>query len=219
LACHRVVRSAILCLIGNGAHLDLVFWIGLGVGAILSLIASIVANIYDDKIQRTLDTFKLARKGKHRSTALKEYLLIRDLQQGVRDKYIHFLTLSTTSVLALICSVSFILFYLMFLIYDITPPRAILFGLIPPVSDTFVHDFVDVALLVCMLVSFFSAMTALKIMHKIIRRASALHNFKQFYATTRRQWNFTSQELDEDGTRRANEADFEAAAARPRNSK
>jgi uncharacterized membrane protein len=66
--------------------MDTTFWVGLVLGAILSLVASIVANIYNERILDKLEHFKLSRHEKRRDKALVEYRRLRHLHRGTRDK-------------------------------------------------------------------------------------------------------------------------------------
>jgi hypothetical protein len=66
--------------------MDSIFWIGLAIGAVLSLLASVAANLANSRIQAWLDTGR-ANIGHHRKRkAIRLFNLARDLRTGDRDK-------------------------------------------------------------------------------------------------------------------------------------
>src|SRR4051812_37844988 len=73
--------------------MDTTFWIGIGIGAALSLLASIIANIYNVKILSFLEARKLTSHSKHRAKAerLREFIL--DLRSGRTDRYMFMMRL------------------------------------------------------------------------------------------------------------------------------
>ena len=65
------------------------FWVGLGIGAALSLLASVVANLSHLKIASYLDSRKLLSREKQRKRAEEEQAAIIEMREGRRDKYLH----------------------------------------------------------------------------------------------------------------------------------
>jgi hypothetical protein len=65
-----------------------VFWIGIGIGFVLSLIASMVANIYNEKIPLLLRG-KLISKRRCRKKLGQDYKLVSEPYSDKRDKYLY----------------------------------------------------------------------------------------------------------------------------------
>ena len=64
-----------------------VFWIGIGIGFVLSLIASMVTNIYNEKIPLLLGG-KLISKRRCRKKLGQDYKLVSEPYSDKRDKYL-----------------------------------------------------------------------------------------------------------------------------------
>jgi hypothetical protein len=80
--------KSILLATPESLKMDLIFWMGLGIGAGLSLLASILANILHNKIVAVLESRKLAAQSSRYLKALSFHKLISELNSGVRDKHI-----------------------------------------------------------------------------------------------------------------------------------
>jgi hypothetical protein len=111
-------------------------WLGIGIGAVLSLLASIAANLLNQRIQRGLERFKFTRTSKRRSKALKEFILMNYLQSGVIDKYVYLMRYAYSAQSQ--HGQATVLFLFAFLAYAlvILPPDRLphiaSFGLLPP---------------------------------------------------------------------------------------
>ena|SRR6516165_10285853 len=70
-----------------------VFWIGIGIGFVLGLIASIVANLYSEKIPH-LQRGKLISKRRCRKKLEQDYKPVSEPYSGKRDKYLYIACLS-----------------------------------------------------------------------------------------------------------------------------
>ena len=66
-----------------------IFWLGIGTGALLSLAASIAANLLSSKINDYLDRRKLASQSNRYAKAQAFHHLIVELHSGKRDKYVY----------------------------------------------------------------------------------------------------------------------------------
>jgi hypothetical protein len=69
-------------------------WIGIAIGGVISLVASIVANLFHSKIVALLDSGTIRFKQKRRRSALKLHEIITQLHDGTRDRYFYMLRLS-----------------------------------------------------------------------------------------------------------------------------
>jgi hypothetical protein len=78
----------------ESSDMDMTFWIGLGIGALLSVLGSIIANVYHDRIISILGNRKLAAQSNRYTKAEKIYNLVRELHSGERDKYIYMSSLA-----------------------------------------------------------------------------------------------------------------------------
>lgn len=74
------------------------FWIGISVGAILSLVASITANIMHGTIVGMMESRKLAAQSSRYAKAAKFYKLIQKLRGGQIDKNLYMLRLAVIIV-------------------------------------------------------------------------------------------------------------------------
>ncbi len=62
--------------------MDSTFWIGLIIGAVLSLAASIIANLYTDRIQQYLSTRRRIRLNGKKASELKTHDFVKKLRMG-----------------------------------------------------------------------------------------------------------------------------------------
>ncbi|WP_144426261.1 hypothetical protein [Methylobacterium sp. ARG-1] len=93
--------------------MDNVFWYGIAIGAILSLIASIAANLLNNKIQIAFDRGRRTISQRRLNKLKSNYRLIRGLKSGRIDKTSFFVIGSTISILSFqisIFAVSFALY-------------------------------------------------------------------------------------------------------------
>jgi hypothetical protein len=74
------------------------FWIGIIVGGVLSLAASICANLLHNRILGVLDNRKLAAQSKRFSKAAEFHTLIEQLHSGDRNKYIYLMRMCVTII-------------------------------------------------------------------------------------------------------------------------
>jgi len=71
--------------------MDVTFWVGLLVGGILSLIGSIIANLYNQKINLFLENRRFKLSNRRKTQEIKEFQTITALRNGERDKTLFFL--------------------------------------------------------------------------------------------------------------------------------
>jgi hypothetical protein len=83
-----------------------IFWAGLAAGAILSFVASVVANIFNAKIGEFIDQRKLASQSSRYAKAKAFHRLIVELHTGVRDKYLYLNRLSIRITIGAIAAFS-----------------------------------------------------------------------------------------------------------------
>ena len=86
------------------------FWLGLAIGAVLSLVASIAANLMHNRIIAFVDNRKLASQSSRFSKAQKFHKLVTELHNGSRDRYLYFATLSNSLVAAVVLGFLFLMF-------------------------------------------------------------------------------------------------------------
>jgi hypothetical protein len=75
--------------------MDVVFWIGIGIGALLSLAASIAANLFQPGINNYLGRRKLVSDEKRKSRALEIHKIVTAIHEGKRDRYTYLIRLSS----------------------------------------------------------------------------------------------------------------------------
>jgi hypothetical protein len=68
-----------------------IFWIGIGIGAVLSLIASIAANLAHPRITGYFEKRSLVSHEKRKRRALRLHTIITEIHGGKRDKYLYVL--------------------------------------------------------------------------------------------------------------------------------
>jgi len=62
--------------------MDATFWLGIFVGAVLSLLASVVANLYTDRIQQYISVRRRIRLDGKKASELKTYSFVQKLRTG-----------------------------------------------------------------------------------------------------------------------------------------
>jgi hypothetical protein len=62
--------------------MDMVFWLGLGLGALISVPLSITANLWTDKVRDLLDKRRKIRLSNTKSKEVKMYFFVRTLREG-----------------------------------------------------------------------------------------------------------------------------------------
>jgi hypothetical protein len=70
--------------------MDMMFWVGLVAGAVTSLVASIAANIWHDRIIEFLETRKLASTSKRKHNELRDFRRARLLHSGKNSQIAFF---------------------------------------------------------------------------------------------------------------------------------
>jgi hypothetical protein len=90
----------------KGASVDTTFWVGIGIGAVLSLFASIAANLFHSRINAYLDKRKLVSHEKRKRNALRLHKVIVDLHEGTRDKTFYLLRISTGLIVSALMLIS-----------------------------------------------------------------------------------------------------------------
>lgn len=62
--------------------MDWIFWMGLGLGALIGLPISIMANLWTDRVRDYLDQRRTIRLSKQMSKELSTYVYVRSLREG-----------------------------------------------------------------------------------------------------------------------------------------
>lgn len=62
--------------------MDAIFWIGLGLGALLSMPISILANLWTDRVRNYLDRRRHIRLSNKKSKEVRTYFFVRALREG-----------------------------------------------------------------------------------------------------------------------------------------
>jgi hypothetical protein len=106
--------------------MDTTFWVGLVLGAILSLLMSVLVNVYNDRIRDALEGRKRIRLNKRREAELRTYRLICDLKQAKPEAYVSFISRQTKVTFYLLYTICFIIFLLAgFFMERLLPPEKI----------------------------------------------------------------------------------------------
>jgi hypothetical protein len=88
--------------------MDTNFWVGIGVGGFISLLASIAANLFHSKMVSFLDNRKTGLHERRLRSALALREVITDLKEGRRDKYIYMLWISRNISTGFVVSIGFL---------------------------------------------------------------------------------------------------------------
>jgi hypothetical protein len=180
------------------------FWLGISIGAVLSLIASVIANIYSERIQNILDTFKLSRHGKRRGKSLKEYADLKQLHDGTRDKYLFLMYYEQVITSWYPLFIGTLIICVLIPLFATTPESALphlhLFPapliLIPVSLDIFDYRILPTLFLIIML---FSGMIALSVASltqiRFRRRLICLLYFEEYETQIMARWKFTEAEI------------------------
>jgi len=68
--------------------MDTTFWVTLAITAVLSLVMSVVANLYNDRIKEVIEHTKKLRLNKKRETELRTYRFLNGLKGGAPLAYL-----------------------------------------------------------------------------------------------------------------------------------
>lgn len=82
---------------------DLGFWIGI-ISLVLAVPLGVAANLLTPKLIASFERRKILTEGRNREQELRAYQNIKEMRDGVRDKYAHYITISTTSVFFAVAS-------------------------------------------------------------------------------------------------------------------
>jgi hypothetical protein len=93
---------------GGCGQMDTIFWLGLAVGAVLSLAASIAANLLHKDITSLLDRRKLAKQSNRYKKAAQFHQLVTEFHSGERDKYLYMIRLAARIVMGATISFVFV---------------------------------------------------------------------------------------------------------------
>jgi hypothetical protein len=88
--------------------MDAIFWIGILIGFLLSLAASVVANLFHGRIIAFFDSRKIAKQSNNFKKADAFHKLIEDLHSGKRDKYAYLNRLAARMVMGAVIAFQFI---------------------------------------------------------------------------------------------------------------
>jgi hypothetical protein len=68
--------------------MDTTFWVGIVIGAILSLVMSVLANLYNDRIKFAIEGRRRLSLMKKLEDELRTYRLIKDIREGKPEAYV-----------------------------------------------------------------------------------------------------------------------------------
>jgi len=164
----------------KGKHMDATFWIGISIGAILSLLASIAANLAHSRITGFFEKRKLVSHEERKQRALTQHKIVVEIHSGKRDKYLYFLHQSTGLIVASILVISSLCSAIVLLAIFPTPP--------PP--DAFGHTDL-LRLLMALLLVFLTAFGAIVlsiITNNLKTVQSALEDYPRYIADFEGRW-------------------------------
>jgi hypothetical protein len=77
-----------------GIPMDTIFWVGIAIGGLISLLASIAANLFHSKMVSFLDHRKTGFRERRRKNAFAFHQVVKGLHEGERNKYVYMLRIS-----------------------------------------------------------------------------------------------------------------------------
>jgi hypothetical protein len=149
------------------------FWVGTLVGAILSLVASVVANLFTDRIQQFISARRRIRLGNRKTIELKTYAFVKGLRSGDPVAHLELSRARDISLYSLGLGASSLLSLLVFYIDPNVERTAGLNQLLPVV--------LLVACLICLLVFLLTSQS-------ISRQIKKAKDFEQYEADIRTKW-------------------------------
>jgi uncharacterized membrane protein len=170
---------------------SLIFWIGLTLGALLSFVASVAANLYNEHITEAIQKRKLSFKAKTKGRELERYELVKKLHGGEADKTAFFVTISMQSVRYLIlaaCSLT-----LAFVGLGTSKDQVREIADVFRTSGIFDLSFytsvlVLVAILVFIAAAIFAAKMSFKQRRLVMDVAEKLDNFEEYEVYLQQRW-------------------------------
>lgn len=156
------------------------FWAGIGIGAVLSLFASIAANLFHSRITGYLEKRKFLSHTKRKGRALRIHRIIVDIHDGKRDKYLYMLRQSTGIIVIAV------------MIFSALGSALVLLALLPtfpkPDEPFLPHVPVFVSLLLLGVLMGFAAMLLSYVTNDLRAVETALDDYPRYLADFEQRW-------------------------------
>ena len=162
--------------------MDRSLWIGIGLGGLISLIASIVANFSHSKIVAYLDDTKPVFQHRRRKKAWRLHKIITELHDGIRDRYFYVARLNFAISAAFSMAITSTISGLTILALS-TPPTIPLYDSLPP--DMYLRIGFIVSIL---FIGSFSIFILRFIMEQYITVTFALEQYEKYIADFEAKW-------------------------------
>lgn len=159
--------------------MSLIFWIGLGVGALLSLLGSVTANLLHGRIVEFLEGRKLASQSNRMSKALAFHHLVARMHTGRRDRYTYFIRFVAVAIMAWTTAA---------VLLGAAITAAVVENRGAFDSQIDLSKPADVALLICLFSASVFVILAFRIIRRMVRIETALNNFDRFNADFTAKW-------------------------------
>ena len=159
--------------------MDITFWIGIGIGAVLSLFASIAANLFHSRINGYLEKRKFVSQTKRKHRAFRLHQIIVDIHSGKRDKYLYVLRQSTGIIVSATILISAL------------SSALVVFALLPvptPNEPVLPHAPFFFSMLMLGLLTGFGAMLLSFITNDLNAVDSALEDYSRYLAEFEARW-------------------------------
>jgi hypothetical protein len=158
-------------------------WIGLVVGGIISLAASVVANLLHPKVTSFLDSRKIVFNENRRRRSLQLYRVVTELNNGTRDRYIYMLRLATSAISMFMLAITAIFCGVVLLALSSPPTIPIVEG--PMKSEMYYRIG---ALTFFLFFAYFGAFLVRSITLRYKTIANALDDYPAFEAAFKKKW-------------------------------
>jgi hypothetical protein len=163
--------------------MNYIFWLGIAIGGIISLLASVAANLFQARIVNFLENRKLDFRERRFKNARRLHRIILRLHSGKNDKYIYALRLTMLMGICLTLSAATM------------TAGAVIFALGTPPNASFVTLLFDpvmaIRLLFVFLFLFFSMFcifTGKRLQRRLNAIQDGLDNFAEYEADFKKKW-------------------------------
>jgi hypothetical protein len=89
--------------------MDAIFWIGLGLGALVSIPAAVIANLWTDPVRGFMDRRRTVKLGRKKEKELRKYWLVRAIMEGDEAEKANFIFRQNFAIHSAIFSVGYII--------------------------------------------------------------------------------------------------------------
>jgi hypothetical protein len=165
----------------KGWAMNYIFWLGIAVGGIISLLASIAANLFQARIINFLEGRKLDFRERRFKNARRLHRIILKLHSGKRDKYMYALRLTMLVGVCITSSIVAIAAGVVILVLGISPNA--LFALSDPVAVLRV-----LCVFVFLFLSMFCTFTGVRAQQRLSAIQDGLDNFAEYEADFKKKW-------------------------------